>query len=183
MPSDTFPYYQTDSNPDIHRGAIYEFRPVMWLKPPLWIAEVINFGNPGSANLHNWSNSPDRFFHSYADEHKEYVLATAKIRHIIVLSNQKELRMPSFKQILVVPLYTLRSDKSWYEPIQSNQKVDTFYLPPHDDDKDMRERFANFLEIHRINRDFLDTEKKLPYCLTQKAINALLKKYQNYLSL
>jgi hypothetical protein len=183
MASDTFPYYQANPDPDIQRGAIYEFRPVMWLKPPLWIAEGIQFGNPGSADLYNWSNHSQRFFHSHDKKHQEYVLADAKVRPVIVLSNERELRVSSFSRILVAPLYTLRPENRWYKTIRDNKKPEAFYLPPYEDDSDQRERFADFLQIHRMDRRFLESGNKFSYGLTTTATNALLKKYKNYLSL
>lgn len=98
-------HYQPDPTTDIHQGAIYEFRPIFWLDPPLWIAQNVEFHDPARTDLIQWKDFA-RAFHNSADN-QEFVLATAKVRFLVILSSTRESREHRLKEVRVAPIYSI----------------------------------------------------------------------------
>lgn len=169
--------YQADNSAQMHRGAIYLWRPVFWIRPPLWILRDISYSAPRHAVPHLQSELSDAFSRGI-DENKESVIARAKIRSVAVLSSQTEIDAPHVKKLLVAPFYSLKPDDrrpDIVRDIRSNDPSNqTFYLPSDPHFPDIPEMFLHYRELLYLPRDFLEN-KKAQYCLTPQAVQGILE--------
>jgi hypothetical protein len=175
--------YEIDNNPMMHRGAIYEFRPVFWLRPPLWILRNLKVSTPGRADVYRWDELAGAF-RSFEEEHEEDVVARAKIRYVVILSNNRETQNQAFKSVLVAPLYTLKVEKlseAKLKFIRSNSYPNLYYLPTDSSFPASRERYIDFRRIQLLDKQFL-REGKVNFTLTHAVTKSILQSYKKYLS-
>jgi hypothetical protein len=174
--------YQEDRYDRMHHGAIYEYRPVFWLEPPLWILRDYDWSLPHSVNFYQETDLPNPFRRG-SEGNEEDVIARAKRRHVIILSNNFDIQHPAVKEVIVAPMYTLHLDKSptFIEAVRQNEVPRLFYLPAHRDFPEARECYVDFLQVRALNKRFL-VKGKLGFCLSQESLYALLERYNRYLS-
>lgn len=173
--------YHPDPTKEIHQGAIYRFRPIFWLTPPLWIARNLDFHTPAKADLVKWEDFP-RAFHN-SNDNQEFVLATAKIRYLIIISSTREARHPRYKDVRVAPIYTTE-DKSpeFVDGLKTNQYDSLFYLTADQNFQGMVESYIDLRQVTALHKGFLG-DGKLEFCITEETAKALLARYQQYVIL
>ena len=167
----------------IHRGAIYKFRPIFWLRPPLWLLRNIVFRNPGNADVYRADSLSDAF-RIYETGHEEDVIARAKIRYVVVLSSDFESQRRNIKSLLVAPFYTLDAKK--FPPdilsiVRSNNHPQFYYLPSDTRFPDVRERYINLRKIQFLDKGFFDGGKS-PLALTDTAVKSIIERYKSHIS-
>ena len=174
--------YQSDPGKAVHRGAVFEFRPVSWLDPPLWCIRNVRYGNPGSADLYEHSALLSAF-RVKSEEHQEHVLARAKVRHVVVLSNDYVNSLPTLDKVAIVPSYSLQPHKPEFaERVRRGEFLGVFYLAEDPAFPEVGECFLDYGEVRPIHRGFL-ASGKLSVCLTSQAAKAVVEGYKQYLSL
>ena len=177
--------YQKDPRKQIHRGAIYRFRPVFWLEPPLYILRDIRWESPGCADFYLRNELQDDFKVAKW-QHEENVVARAKVRSVIILSNDFEANNPNMAELVIAPVYTLKPDKMTPErlnKLRGNQFPSGFYLPPDPRFSELPEGYVGYRSIRPLDKGFLIVEKKYSFSLTPLAMKALLARYHHYLSI
>ena len=167
----------------ICRGEIYRFRPVAWLKWPLWIVRNIQWGTPAWADLYPQGDLRDCFRRA---EHgnEEDVVARAKVRSVVVLSNDTEAASPRLKEVIVAPTYTITPDKpdrQLVERLRAGKAPGCFYLPPDPDFPEIVECYLDLRKVQPLHKDFLLSQYRLPFRLSRVAMAAILNRYKTYL--
>jgi len=174
--------YHHDTQTDMHRGAIYKYRPIFWLKPPLWLLRNIHWTPPRSADVYKRGELSNAF--RLREEHnQEDVIARAKIRYVVILSNDSEAQKPGFKAVIVVPTYTVdptRHRPSFLEGLRNMETPFLFYLPLDPSCPEMGECYINFREVRLLHKEFLQ-DGKLDITFTPQGIKAILHRYKQYL--
>lgn len=174
--------YQRDLYPILHRGAIFQYRPIFWLDPPLWILRHQRWTPPRSAGIYAPSELHDAFRRGIEDN-QEDVVARAKVRYIVILSNDVEARKSQFKELIVAPIYTVDPQvhrPDFLEALRQGRYPDLFYLPPDPAFPQMVESYVDFRKVQALSKGFL-TEGKLDVCFSSPAIKAILYRYREYL--
>jgi len=174
--------YQRDPRPILHRGAIYQYRPIFWLDPPLWILRNYRWTTPRSANIYALSELRDAFGRGSEDS-QEDVIARAKVRYIVILSNDFEASKPQFKEVIVAPTYTVDPQAhrpEFLEDLRQGKYPDKFYLPADQGFPQMVESYVDFRKVQALSKGFL-AEGKLDICFSLQAIKAVLYRYREYL--
>jgi hypothetical protein len=174
--------YHHDTQTDVHRGAIYKYRPIFWLKPPLWLLRNIHWAPPRSADIYERGELPDAFRLGEQDN-QEDVIARAKIRYVVILSNDFEAQKPQFKDVIVVPTYTVdptRHSSPFLDGLRKMEYPSLFYLPPDPSYPEMGECYIDFREARLLRKEFLQ-DGKLDITFTSQAIKAILHRYKQYL--
>jgi hypothetical protein len=177
--------YQGDSRKQIHRGAIYQFRPVFWLEPPLYILRDIQWESPRHAGLY-LQNELHNQFRVADSRNEECVVAQAKVRSVIVLSHDYEASDPNVEDLVIAPVYTLKPDKMARETLdrfRGNHFPASFYLPHDPRFSELPEGYVSYRNIRPLKRGFLRAEKKCHFSLAPLAMKALLERYHHYLSI
>lgn len=169
--------YKQDLGNIIHRGSIFRFSPIFWLRPPLWIARVTSWTNPRSVDIYRESEV-NAF--RVSPENEEYVLATAKRRFVVVLSNDNEGKQSRFKDLLVAPIMSIE-DKS---NLERRREIAVtiphyFFLEPSPQFPDLKESYVDLRDTRLLHKDFLTN--KANYSLTETATLAMLDRYRAYL--
>ena len=174
--------YQWDSRTILHRGAIFQYRPIFWLAPPLWILRNYQWTPPRSAYIYTSAELGDAFGRGNEDN-QEDVIARAKVRYIVILSNDIEARKPQFKELIVAPIYTVDSQvhrPDFIEALRQGKYPDLFYLPADPTVPEMVESYIDFRKVQALSKGFL-AEGKLDICFSSQAIKAILYQYRKYL--
>ena len=172
--------YITQPNNSIHRGAIYRFLPVSWLRNPLWVVREIRWTQPRSAGIHRDSELTNSFKLS-ANNNEEDVLAIAKKRFIVVMSPNNGIN--NLKEILVAPIYTLDGKQKSPDLITNIKSTpDHFYLEYDSIYSDIKESFIDFKQIRPLHRDFFSNESKLKFSFDTIAMEAILNRFMDYIS-
>ena len=175
--------YRRDSRRTIHRGAIYRFRPVFWLEPPLYILRHIQWVSPRHADLYRRAELQNDFkVAEFGNE--ENVVARAKVRSVVVLSNDYEANDPNVKELIIAPAYTLKPEMTpeSLKRLRQNQHPVTFYLPHDPGFPELPEGYVVYRNIQPLKKGFLTAKMKYSFSLTPRAMEALLERYRNYLS-
>lgn len=175
------PYF-ADAEKLMRRGAIYKFRPIFWLHPPLWVLRNISFAPPGQADIHKAEQLADAF-RLGPQENQEEVMARAKLRYLAVLSSTREAQNKSLKTVWVAPFYTLKTENILPEPlaeIRNNRHPFFYYLPSDPRFPDSHEWYINFRQFQFLDKNFL-TIGKSNLSLTPLAVKSILTRYINYI--
>ena len=175
--------YERDSDERIHCGAIYQYRPIPWLEPPLWLLRDIQWTPPRYASVHDCEELQDAF-RRYADDNQEDIVARAKRRYVLVLTSTSEARYRGVKQVIVAPAYTFDQDDKpdFVAQVKRDKIYHTFYLAEDPDFPDVRECYLNFRQVQPMDKRFLN-EGNLSTCIVPAAMSGILRKYRNYLKL
>lgn len=181
MPRST-PLFRPDPSDDLSQGSIYRYRPVIWLEPPLWLVRETRWTEPVRARLQRWDQVSDAFRRG-EQQNQEDVLARAKVRFVIVLSNDIEAGAPEVHQVKVAPTYTLHPDSpaAQQDAVRHNQLIHTFYLPRDNQYPHLGECYINFRLVRPLHKGFLDQSNKLEVSLTRDMMDAILESYIGYL--
>jgi len=174
--------YHHDTQTDMHRGAIYKYRPIFWLKPPLWLLRNFHWTRPRSAAVCERGELSNAF-RLREQDNQEDVIACAKIRYVVILSNDFEAQKHQFKEVIVVPTYTLdntRHRSSFLDRLRNMKTPSLFYLPPDPSCPEMGECYINFREVRLLHKEFLQ-DGKLDITFTPQGIKAILHRYKQYL--
>lgn len=174
--------YQRDLRSILHRGAIFQYRPIFWLDPPLWILRNHQWTPPRSASIYARSELRDAFRRGIEDN-QEDVIARAKVRYIVILSNDLEARKPQFKEVIIAPIYTIDPQAHrprFLETVRQGKYPDLFYLPADPTFHQMVESYIDFRKVQALSKGFL-SEGKLDICFSPQAIKAILYRYREYL--
>jgi len=178
----TVSLYQIDKQTTPHRGAIYKFRPVSWLEPPLWILRDVRLAPPRQANIYP-ENEAQNAFRLAHQNNEEDIMARAKKRPVVILSSDIDIK--SHSNLVVAPIYSIGSDKSnkdLEEKIRNNEYPEYFYLPKDPINPILEEGYINFRKVHSINRKFLENGK-ITITFTPDVIEAILYRYISYFRL
>lgn len=173
--------YERDTQTTLHRGAVYKYRPIFWLEPPLWILRGIQWTPPRHASLHEWRELRDAF--RLGSEHEEDVVARAKVRFVVVLSRDFEARDPRFDKVIVAPTYSLdpaRHKPGFLERVRRNEHPELHYLASDPGYPGVGECYIDFRQVQSLHKHFLN-EGKLEIAFTPEAIKAILYRYKQYL--
>jgi hypothetical protein len=174
------PFYEDDLS-KMHRGAIYEFRPISWLEPPLWIARN---RYRGQATIHKWEGLHNAFRQGM-EENQEEILAKAKLRYVATVSSENRIAQERLSLILVAPFYTLQVEKLKagnpyrLEGLRNNHFPNIHYLPP-DRLLGDREMVIYFEQIRHIHRGFLK-DRKCGVSLTSDFVDSMFFRYSKFL--
>jgi hypothetical protein len=174
-------HYEPPSPGEPHRGDIYRFKPVAWLRPPLWLLRHTDF-TAGRASLVVASQVRDAFRRAERDD-QEYVLAEAKLRYVILMSPSQEIKSSHIRDVLVLPLYTIDPDalpSHLLARIRANPASmrDRYYLPA-EPAYGIAEAYADFRRMQLMARQFLVPEDKVAH-LTNTMLAALIERYRSY---
>jgi hypothetical protein len=175
--------YRQDPSETPHCGAIYKYRPVFWLNPPLWCLRNIQWTQkPPEASLRKAEELPNAFSLRVQDN-EEDVMARAKIRHIVVLSQDAYAQNPGFDDVIIVPSYTLKPTQldTTEERVRNNEFPNVFYLARDPNFPQMGECFLDFSEVRSLHKEFLQ-EGKLDVAFTPVATKAIIQRYIEFLS-
>lgn len=175
--------YVEDAQQQVHRGAIYSYRPVPWLEPPpLWLVRDADFGSPSPYARLCRDTVHDAFRLGKAADNQEYVLAKAKKRFLIVLSPDVEAKRGGVHQLVVAPAYTLHEERNPQraQEIRAHSSPHTFYLRADPSYPDVGECYLDFRQVQPIHRKWLEVDK-LGICLTSWAVKAVLFRFKSYL--
>jgi hypothetical protein len=177
----TMPHYEPSTPGDPHRGDIYRFKPVAWLRPPLWLLRYTDFA-AGRAGLVLAKQIRDTF-RKAEHNHQEYVLAEAKLRYVILMSPSQEIKSSHIRDLLVLPLYTIDPDalpSHRLARLRANPASmrDRYYLPA-EPAYGIAEAYADFRRMQLMARQFLAPEDKIAH-LTDTTLAALIERYRSY---
>ena len=173
--------FRGDNTNNIHRGAIYSFRPFFWLETPLWIARVDNYSQH---DRHARIYTEDQLTDAFRGEHiEEDILVKAKRRFLIIISHNNEAQASKFHDVLVAPFYSFDGKDDIPRRRESAINIPSLFYIDHDINyPEMREGVVNLRAISLLKKDFLPSIHKLPFSLTADAMKAILKRYIDYLS-
>jgi len=173
--------YEVDSRTDPHRGAIYEYRPIPWLEPPLFLLRNLRFGNPGHAAVYRGDAVGDAFRRD-DQERQEHIIASAKVRFVVVISSDVEAGRSELRSVLIVPAYTFRakSPSAFISQVKQCVSPYAFYLPEDPDHPDFAECYLDFRKVQPLHKGFLN-DGKLNCCLAPMVVKAVLHRYRQYL--
>lgn len=177
----TMNHYEPPSPGEPRRGDIYRFKPVAWLRPPLWLLRYTDF-TAGRASLLLAKQVPDAFRRAERDN-QEYVLAEAKLRYVILMSPSQEIRSSHIRDLLVLPLYTIDPDtlpSHLLERLRANPASmrDRYYLPA-EPAYGIAEAYADFRHMQLMARQLLVPEDRVAY-LANTTLAALIERYRSY---
>lgn len=113
------------------------------------------------------------------------MIARAKIRFVVILSNDFECDRRQFKQVIVAPTYTLDPNThppEFLERVRNHRFPSQFYLPTETTFPDVTESYIDFRQVQALDKEFLQ-EGKLRFHLTRWAITAAIEHYRRYLAL
>lgn len=176
------PFYRDDQESILHRGAIFQYRPIFWLEPPLWLLRDHQWTPPRRAAIYAPSELQDAFRRG-SENNQEDVIARAKRRYVIILSNDVEAQEPKFREVVIAPTYTVdpdRHSRSFLSRLRQGQYSSLFYLPADSNFPQVAESYIDFRKVQSLNKKFL-TEGKLDICLSTRVIKAILYRYREYL--
>ncbi len=175
--------YEVDSRTTPHRGAIYEYRPIPWLEPPLFLLRNIRWSNPGYADLYPGDAVRDAFRRG-DQARQEYVVASAKVRFVVVVSSDVETGHLGSRSVVVVPAYTFSETvtPSFRAQVQRGASPYAFYLARDPGYPDVGECYLDFRQVQPLHKGFLD-DGKLSLCLVSDAVKAILHRYREYLAI
>ena len=165
----------------IHQGAIYQYRPFYWMQLPIWIARNTRF-EPGNryTQLFCESELSDAF---RLGNREEEILVKAKKRFVIVISNEKENNESRYKEVLVVPFYSfIGKDDLENRRLTFQRNPSLFYIEPDPAFPQLVEGGLSLRNITLYPKDLLSFTDKLSVSLTETGINAILKRYCDYVS-
>ncbi|NHZ71611.1 MAG: hypothetical protein GWP17_00790 [Aquificales bacterium] len=167
------PFYRVDPTNYIHQGAIYTFRPVSWLNPPLKIIRNKRSGRHVEyADIYPASEVYDAF-RIRDTAYQEEIVALAKVRPMVVVSKRPD----RGSSVLVAPFHTVEKlTPEMGSRIRENGYDSTFYVPADNDFPETKESYIDMKKIHAIHKDFLTDEHKYTHCLTEQALNILLER-------
>jgi hypothetical protein len=159
----TMNHYEPPSPGEPRRGDIYCFKPVAWLRPPLWLLRYTDFTG-GRASLVLAKQVRDAFRRAERDN-QEYVLAEAKLRYVILMSPAQEIKSGHIRDLLVLPLYTIDPDalpSHLLARIRANPASmrDRYYLPA-EPAYGIAEAYADFRRMQLMARQFLAPEDRV----------------------
>ena len=177
-------FYELDSSTIIHRGAIYQYRPIFCLEPPLWILRNEQWTLPRSASIYPQNELRDAFRRNIEDN-QENVIARAKIRFVVVMSNDYECAKRQFGEVVVVPAYTLdpvTHSTEFLDKTRNNRVPSMFYLPSDPSFPQVAESYLDFRKVQTLDKGFLQ-EGKLGLSLTRWVTTAAIEQYRRYLTL
>lgn len=174
-------HYEPPSPGEPHRGDIYRFKPVAWLRPPLWLLRHTDSAL-GRASLVLAQQARDAFCRAERNN-QEYVLAEAKLRYVILMSPSREIKSPHIRDLLVLPLCTIDPDAlppHLLARIRANPASmrDRYYLPA-EPAYGIAEAYADFRRMQPMARQFLVPKDKVAH-LTNTALAALVERYRSY---
>jgi hypothetical protein len=175
--------YTRDSQNVVHRGAIYKFRPIPWLHSPLFILRNIRWTPIRQADMYSQTERADAF-RLASEGNEEHVMARAKLRYIIVLSNDNECRQSMHKEVVVCPIYSLdpRSERrDFLATLQTDGYPNLFYLMRDPAFPEVGEAYLNFRATQAVHKEFLSQDSKLGECLTAAGVKAILQRYHLYM--
>jgi hypothetical protein len=175
--------FAKDTKTTIHRGAIYKYRPIFWVSPPLWVLREVEWSPPRHAAVHRWEELRDAFRLS-SQENQEQIVASAKVRYIVVLSNEFEANEKKFKDVVVAPTYSIHPEKhrqQFLKGLREGRYPDLFYLPADPDYPELGECYIDFRNVQLLNKSFMK-DGKLDVAFTSTAIKAILHRYKQYWS-
>jgi len=173
--------YKVQLNKSIHRGAIYCYLPVFWLTPPLWIIRSIQWTIPRTASLFKDSELNNSFSQG-VQGNEEDVLARAKKRFIVVVS--PDYRLSHLHDILVAPIYSLDGKGKTPEEIEIIKRApDLFYLEYDVNYPEIKESFIDFKQIRPLHRDYFLQNAKLSFSFDSIAMDAILNRFLDYMSI
>ncbi len=177
--------YTEDQRDGPHQGAVYSFVPVPWLEAPLWLLREVRLGPPNrSARPVPESEAPDAFRNA-DQKHEEEVMARAKRRFAVVLSNDTECSHPATKHLVVAPVYSVPSKPDGNGSLQRLRNLQLpgrFYLPKTPEFPQMSECYIDLRRVQPVDLRFLQSHKEA-MCLSSTCTHALLQFYKDYLSL
>ncbi|NLE46280.1 MAG: hypothetical protein GX620_16295 [Chloroflexi bacterium] len=173
--------YCADENPAPHRGAVYQYRPVPWLEPPLWLVRDVHWSPPRRATIFQTGEVRDAFRRA-DQEHQEDVMTRAKQRFVVVLSADPELGKRNLKEVMVAPAYTFHETHppTFVEAVRMSRLPYTFYLPDDPSHPEIAECYLDFRQVQPLHREFL-TDGKLNVCLAPTTVKAVLQRFRQYL--
>ena len=117
-----------------------------------------------------------------AQGNEEDVLARAKKRFIIVMSPDYEIAR--LKEILVAPIYTLDGKDKTPEKIEIYKKVPSlFYLEYDANYPEIKRSFIDFKQIRPLHKDFFLQTSKLRFSFDIMAMDAILNRFMDYMSI
>lgn len=176
--------YRDDDQPTLHRGAICKFVPVCWLPHPLWLVrDPWEDHSARYARLLRYGDYAAKAAFSQPHEsHEEDVIARAKLRFVVILSDDAEAQRPGFRDLIVVPAYTIHAE--WpaqrVAKIRTNSYFHLFYLLADPAYPEVGECFLDFRAVTSLDKGFL-RDAKLPFACTDAVTKALLVRYLRYL--
>ncbi|MCA9397742.1 MAG: hypothetical protein KDE48_16955 [Anaerolineales bacterium] len=173
--------FRDKDRPGINQGDIYKYTPIIWLDPPLVIVRDVAPSLEGTVQLRHWSSLRDAAFNNDIDN-QEYILAKGKVRYLIVLSTNIEIRNASSQYLLVAPLYSIpRWFTSGQISLLQTQELPNHFYVPRDDESDLREGVLKTTHIQRLNREFLEEEQDTERSLTRRWVDAIIQWYKDSL--
>jgi hypothetical protein len=175
--------YRRVNQVSLHQGAICGFSPVAWFEPPpLWVLREIDW-DYRSAELWQWEELSDAFSRAHREE---WIAVSAKVRTVIVLSNDAESRNRGVKELVVAPVYTLDRqeprDRNMIRAMIEGMRPESYFLPRTPLLPTMGDAYINFRKVHPMHRDFLEP-RRLPVSLSQQGTREVLDSYARYLQL
>lgn len=172
------PFFQLDKSTSLHRGAIYHLRPIFWLEPPLWILRDHNWTIPRSASLNRITELSDAF---QGSDSEEDVLAKAKIRPLIILSNDKDINSKYIKEVIVAPIYSIKPEhpQDFLDKLKQGIFPDLFYIPADQIQDTIKDSYINFRQVRALKKEFLESGK-LDITLSMDMLKAILNRYQSF---
>ncbi len=173
------PFYLTPPPPisAIARGDIYEFVPIHWLNPPVYVlrnwtqdtADVLPADTVGDA------------FRLVSRDNREYIITEAKTRFVVVFSHDTEIKK-GHAYVLVVPVYTINpqiDDPRLIDHLRRYQVYNAFHLPP-ETSLGIGEAYADFRRLQPLHRDFLTSDKRHAR-LSLLSIQSMLSQFSKFL--
>ena len=173
------PLYLTPSptSSPVCRGDIYEFVPIPWLNPPVYILRNWQLG---TAEVLQASRVKDAF-RVGARDNKEFIITEGKTRFVVVFSHDAELRKGQ-TYVLVVPVYTINAqsdDPVLLDNLRHHRIYNAFYLPP-EAALSISESYADFRRLQPLHRDFLEPGKRRAR-LSPSTMQAMLAQFSKFM--
>lgn len=176
--------YENDSRVGFHRGALYEFRPIFWLEPPLWILRNTNWSKPRRTTIYRFPEEISDAFRLSQTDHQEDVVARAKVRTVAIWSRSKHAQSPGLKDVVVLPFYTVdpvRHSPKFLDDLKSHRNPRLHHLPVDPNFPDIPECYVDFQEVRPLRKEFL-RDGRLNISFTNVMLQAIMQRYRAYLA-
>jgi hypothetical protein len=174
--------YRRTVDATIHRGAVYQYRPISWLVSPVLITRDIQWNaGIGTADVHPEGTLGDEF-RRQTERHEEDIIVRAKVRFLVILSSNFECQDPRFLSVLVAPTFTIsttRHQPNFIEKLRTGRSREHFYLPLDPAFPRTTESYIDFRHTQMYNKRILGSNKA-SYYLTESATKAVLFRFQQY---
>jgi len=175
--------YEQDPTPAPTQGSIFRFCPIFWIDAPLTLVRDIDY-NRMTARIWQSPGLPPDAFQRGALDNQENVLATAKVRYLVVLSPSHEATMAGIRSLVVAPIYKADpasiSRADLLNRIKRGEFPDRLFLLADPAFAEVGDAIIDFRNVQPLLKELLPASAKTPFRFNNIWRDAIVARYRDY---